>query len=107
MIILAFIFGVDITLFALIIFALYKGKQPKNTQLKNNVHFYVARDEDGELWLYLGKPIREEENFFKCKAGTCVICSEKQFKAFELNINDYKNLKWEDEPKEVFLNLKD
>lgn len=100
----AIIIGVISTLIGIITgISIGKGKKKSI----NNVHFYVARDEDGELWLYLGKPIREEENFFKCKAGTDVICSAKQFKAFKLNINDYKNLKWEDKPVEVFLNIKD
>ena len=31
---------------------------PKKNNTKNNVHFYVARDENGLLWLYLCKPIR-------------------------------------------------
>ena len=25
---------------------------------RNRVHFYVARDINGSLWLYIGKPIR-------------------------------------------------
>ena len=29
-----------------------------STKSKNKVHFYVARDEDGFLFLYIGKPFR-------------------------------------------------
>lgn len=29
------------------------------------------------------------------------------FKGFGLNENDYANLKWEDEPVEVFINMED
>ena len=32
---------------------------------------------------------------------------DSQFKWYGLNENDYKDLKWEDEPIEVFLNLED
>lgn len=98
MIVLAFIFGVDITLFALIIFALYKGRQPKN-----KVHFYVARDKNGELFLYLGKPARKKNKFGIYR----VVFGSYYFEEFGLHINDYKDLKWEDEPIEVFVNLKD
>ena len=32
----------------------------------NNVHFYVARDKDGKLFLYMGKPIRKVGILFDC-----------------------------------------
>ena len=72
---------------------------------KNKVHFYVARDEDGLLWLYLGKPVRKDK-IFECNKHGKIITS-RYFGDFGLNINDYKDLKWEDEPVEVFLNLED
>ena len=34
-----------------------------------------------------------------------IIRSEKYFSNYGLDVNDYANLKWEDEPVEVFLNL--
>lgn len=73
---------------------------------RNNVHFYVARDEDGPLYLFLGKPIRGKHTFFACYHGGTLISSER-FSEYGLNENDYANLKWEDEPIEVFLNMND
>ena len=73
---------------------------------KNKVHFYVARDKDGTLWLYVGKPVRDEDSFVSNEHG-CVITHSSLFEYLGLNINNYKDLKWEDEPVEVFLNLED
>lgn len=73
---------------------------------KNKVHFYVARDKDKTLWLYLGKPVRKDD-YFCHNIYSKVIANHHGFKYLGLNIDDYKDLKWEDEPKEVFLNLED
>lgn len=70
----------------------------------NQVKFYVARDEDNSLWLYLGKPVRSEQKFMPASCGR-IIRSEKYFSNYGLDVNDYANLKWEDEPVEVFLKL--
>ena len=35
----------------------------KVIKVKNKVHFYVARDKDKTLWLYLGKPVRKDDYF--------------------------------------------
>lgn len=72
---------------------------------KNKVHFYVARDMDGNLWLYIGKPVRIIDEFLACNYGKAII-SSKYFSKYSLNENDYDNLTWEDEPVEVFLNMK-
>lgn len=72
----------------------------------NNVHFYVARDKNGSLWLYLGKPVRGNNEFYACSHGLTLLASES-FSKYGLNVLDYVNLKWEDEPIEVFLNLED
>ena len=77
---------------------------PKKNNTKNNVHFYVARDENGLLWLYLCKPIRSGRTFKTIPRGS-IIESQIHFHKYGLNVNDYTNLKWEDEPVEVFLNL--
>ena len=71
---------------------------------KNNVHFYVARDKNGKLWLYMGKPVRCNDAFIAdlSKGNTL---THINFRCFGLNESDYLNLKWEDEPVEVFLNL--
>ena len=73
---------------------------------KNNVHFYVARDMDNSLWLFLCKPKRSEQMFLPTSYGK-IIKSEKYFSNYGLDVNDYANLKWQDEPVEVFLNLGD
>ena len=86
-----------------------KHKNKSKNESKNKVHFYVARDKRGSLYLYLGKPERGSSCFVS-SCGTCC-CSfmigYHHFKDFGLNPDDFKNLKWEDEPVEVFLNLED
>ena len=91
---------------AFIIVPCYKSEiRTLSKSLRNNVHFYVARDEDNLLWLYLGNPTRSEQVF--TDPSPCrIIRSEKYFSDYGLDINDYANLKFEDEPVEVFLNLK-
>lgn len=73
---------------------------------KNKVHFYVARDKNGELLLYISKPFRGIDIFHSHLNG-CIITSENDFSNFGLNKDDYTNLKWEDDPVEVFINIKD
>lgn len=98
---ITFILGAVFMLATLCIVAISKDKEPRN-----NVHFYVARDKDGELYLYMGKPIRISDEFITCYGGN-IIEEAKVFLDYGLNENDYANLKWEDEPVEVFLNMKD
>lgn len=73
----------------------------------NRIHFYVARNKSDDLWLYLGKPIRGNTRFYgnvdRRVVGLTCVCLER----FGLNENDYKDLKWEDEPIEVFVNMED
>lgn len=42
----------------IVLYYAHKIKGPKN-----KVHFYVAKDKDDSLYLYLGKPIRVDEKF--------------------------------------------
>ena len=86
------------------IIVLYYERKIKRT--RNKVHFYVARDKNGELLLYMGKPFRGINRFHSHLNG-CIITSENDFSNFGLNVNDYANLKWEDEPVEVFVNMED
>lgn len=86
----------------------------KDTKNKNNVHFYVARDKGSNmLWLYLGKPTkcnytgRVQYGCWSGSKSSEPICMEYSFEEVGLDKNDYKDLKWEDEPVEVFLNLED
>ena len=98
MIVIAFILGA-ISMFCIRYAA--KQKEPKN-----RVHFYVARDKDGRLWLYIGKPIRNDVEFHP-DLDTNVFVLTKNLKLFGLKYEDYANLKWEDEPVEVFINMED
>ena len=78
------------------------------TKPKNNVHFYVARDKTYSfLWLYLGKPIRFNDDTWLPGKHGAAIETEPSFEILGLNKEDYDSLKWEDEPIEVFLNLED
>ena len=90
------------------IIVLYYERKIRRTEPMNKVHFYVARDKNGELWLYLGKPERWRNRFSNFH-GTCrnFTANEYHFEDVDLNPDDFKNLKWEDEPVEVFLNLED
>ena len=75
--------------------------------MKNKIHFYVARDKNGELWLYIGKPIRANTKFIHSIRKGVFVLTRHNFKSFGLNKNDYANLKLEDEPVEVFINMED
>ena len=72
----------------------------------NKVHFYVARDKNSILYLYLGKPKREDFSFMPCKGGYCFV-DIQNYRKFGLNPDDFKDIKWEDEPVEVFINMDD
>ena len=79
-----------------------------SSKKRNRVHFYVARDKNGLLYLYIGKP----ERAYSCFIISCGVCvsrieNECDFKKFGLKADDFKDLKWEDEPLEVFLNMED
>lgn len=77
------------------------------TKPKNKVHFYVARDMDGELCLYIGKPFRGNSIFCSSVGDRYFAIPSRDFNSFGLNENDYDNLVWEDKPVEVFINIKD
>ena len=101
--IVSFIVGAVGMLCAIGLMSYQKDKKPQN-----KVHFYVARDKNGSLWLYMGKPVRCN-NEFSCNLDNNYaefMCEDYSFKFFGLNENDYKDLKWEDEPVEVFVSIK-
>ena len=79
-----------------------KVKKPRN-----NVHFYVARDMDGVLCLYISKPFRDNMQFLPSIYNGVIVLNSNNYKRFGLNEDDYANLKWEDEPVEVYLNVED
>ena len=78
----------------------------KSSKKINRVHFFVARDKNGLLQLYVGKPERAYSCFL-VRCGDCICRLEKEydFKKFGLKADDFKDLKWEDEPLEVFVNM--
>ena len=78
----------------------------KSSKKRNRVHFYVARDKCGDLWIYIGKPIRGE-GYFYSNGHSISITRLRDFSKFGLDSNDYVNLTWEDEPVEVFVNMED
>lgn len=78
----------------------------KFSKKRNRVHFYVARDDKGRLWLYISKPIRAALGFIPNINGR-LLALEGEFSKYGLDANDYANLKWEDEPVEVFVNMED
>ena len=79
----------------------------KFSKKRNRVHFYVAKDIDGNLWLYMGKPNRGVNEFEPASNEYCVILTDNNFESFGLKQDDFKDLKWEDEPVEVFVNMED
>ena len=99
--ILSFIFGALLMFLVFCIVAPIKEKKPNN-----KVHFYVARDNNDELFLYMGKPFRGINKFHPYQNG-CIITSDNDLSNFGLNKDDYADLKWEDEPVEVFINMED
>ena len=100
---ITFIIGAGFMLAMHSIAVMGKVKEPMN-----KVHFYVARDKNGPLWLYMGKPIRDRIIFIPCREkGVLYMGRNSELKKYGLNENDYEDLKWEDEPVEVFLNLED
>lgn len=72
----------------------------------SQAHFYVARDKYNKLlYLYLGKPIKGIDRFHACHKG-CIIAAANHLSDFGLNPKDFENIKFEDGPAEVFLDLK-
>ena len=78
----------------------------KSSKKRNRVHFYLARDMNGGLFLYLGKPHRMGYEFLSNECGR-LISNLYNLKTFGINSDDFKDLKWEDEPVEVFVNMED
>lgn len=89
---------------AFVLILLYEMELRKlSTRLKNKTRFYVVRDKSGVLCLYMGKPRRGIDRFHSCRKG-CLVKIADDFVYFGLDPKDFENLKFEDEPVEVFLN---
>ena len=102
--IISFILGAIFMLTTFCIAAMSKTKESRN-----NVHFYVARDKSGVLSLYFGKPYRRNDSIFSdfLADGIRLLACDSELKWYGLNPDDFKDLKWEDEPVEVFINIED
>ena len=81
-------------------------KLERDSKPINRVHFYIARDKNSELLLYMSKPFRGIDRFHPHLNG-CIITNEDDFSNFGLNKDNFDNLKWKDDPIEVFINIKD
>ena len=103
--------------FILVVFVIVFYYERKIRKPKNKVHFYVARNNDGNLNVFFNKPSRNYDlkkwrqyDFSKHGNGkykweSTRIVEGNYFNDLGLNLDDFKDLKWEDEPIEVFLNL--
>lgn len=98
--VIVFIFGA-ISMFMMVCIG-YTAKQEEPI---NRIHFYVARDKNGELNFYIGKPFRGDTEFGTNTRKNVMVLSRYSSDFLGLNENDYVNLKWEDEPLEVFVNM--
>ena len=68
---------------------------------------YVARDAANSfIHLYLGKPQRDYPYFIP-KSNCKYIAADVEFEKFNLEIDDFEDLKWEDGPVEVFVKMED
>lgn len=95
--------GIAFLMLGYIAIVLYSSKNKSKNKSRNKVHFYVARDKDGDLWIYLGKPFRCS-TMFSSPLSHLFAMPCGVFNYLGLNKKDYDNLKWVDEPVEVFLN---
>ena len=59
---------------AAIVTLYYNSSQRRKKWSKD--HFYVARDMDGELWLYIDKPVRTIDEFVSCNCGKDIVSSK-------------------------------
>ena len=103
--------GVALLMICYIAIVLYKSKNKSSNKSsnkpRNKVHFYVARDKDETLCLHIGKPFRGITKFCPNIRNAVIVLTHRNFKDLGLNPDDFKNLKWEDKPVEVFLNTKE
>lgn len=101
-----FIIGLIVVALAMI-YATILVFHNKNKKPQNRVYFYVTRDKNGELSLWFGKPCRGIVCWVPVDNKVLLAAGDKELNLYNLKKEDYKDLKWEDEPKEVFLNLED
>lgn len=103
---ISFVIGAIFMLVSLAIVAMGKDYEPRN-----KVRFYVTKDPEyyyrSRPVLWIGLPRRGEHAWCSDKRSQPLAINKESFKNFGINIDDYKNLRWEDEPVEVYLNMED
>ena len=99
--IISFIIGSFVMLCTIAIVSNCKEEKPKN-----KVHFYITRDVNKEFTLWIGRPFLFGGIWIPTEKAHMIITSNNMT-AFGLNMDDFENLKWNDKPVEVFLNLED
>lgn len=90
----------------MVIYDIKLSKPRNNVKPQNKVHFYVARDKNGVLSLWFGKPYKEEYPWVFADNAILITINDG-LNLYGLDIKDYDNLKCEDESVEVFLNMED
>ena len=86
--------------------------------LRNKVHFYIVRDNYNELYLFLGKPVRKNmgkgvwinstpNGVLLATNGLGTLPPFSLLSDYNVDENDFKDLKWEDDPVEVIINMDD
>ena len=99
--IISFIVGALIMMCAIGVLSNCKEEEPRN-----KVHFYITRDVNKEFTLWIGRPFLFVGIWIPTEKAYMIITSNNMT-AFGLNMDDFENLKWNDKPVEVFLNLED
>lgn len=92
-----------LAIFLVVMYEIYLRKLESKV---NKVHFYVTRDKNSSLNLWLNKPVRHKD-IWGTGGLSHFIVTQQYFGNFGLNPSDYNNLNWEDEPVEIFLNMED
>ena len=101
------IFPGFIVAFVVVLLYEYRIRLMRKEPNKNKVHFYVARNKNGLLCLYMGKPLRCNYSFIAPSSKGITLLACEELKWYHLDKDDYANLKWEDEPVEVSVNMED
>lgn len=108
--IITFIIGAMFMLCAIGVMSYQKDKE-----VQNNVRFFVVAEQKNSkehynyenIWLFIGKPLREEDSWNDVPNKSLRILPGYAFEKYGLNVEEYVNMTFEDEPVEVFLNLED
>lgn len=108
--IITFIIGAMFMLCAIGIMSYQKGMETQNmarffvvAEPKKHKEIYKYEN----IWLFIGKPMRNEDSWNDAPNKSLRILPGYAFEKFGLNVEDYVNMTFEDEPVEVFLNLED